>query len=323
MQTQRSSLPSSAAPIRRPSGYVWATLLIALGAVLLLNNLGLLPWSIWATLARLWPVVLIALGAELLLGRSQPLVGGAVAALLILLVVGISVAFFLAPGRAGPFGVLPPATHREEIAVPLQGSQRGEVALHGGVARLDLRAAPGSSTDLVRVVATLPADRQIEQTSSASGGVARATLSERAGPSTTFPFDRADQSGNLAWDVRLAPRIPLTLEASLGVGQSTLDLGELNVENLAVTTGVGETTIMLPANAGHTQATIRGGVGHLTLIVPPDVGARLQAGGGIGSVNASPRFRRDGNVYQTENYGSAAHGLDLDLHLGIGSVDVR
>ena len=40
----------------RPSSLIWATLLITLGAILLLNNLGLLPWTIWDTLARLWPI---------------------------------------------------------------------------------------------------------------------------------------------------------------------------------------------------------------------------------------------------------------------------
>ena len=39
-------------------------ILIGLGVVLLLNNLEVLPWSIWGALFRLWPVLLVAVGLE-------------------------------------------------------------------------------------------------------------------------------------------------------------------------------------------------------------------------------------------------------------------
>ena len=50
----------------RASGVVLSLLLVALGVVLLLNNLGLLRWSVWRWIAHLWPLVLILGGAWLL-----------------------------------------------------------------------------------------------------------------------------------------------------------------------------------------------------------------------------------------------------------------
>jgi len=68
---------------------VWAVILIAAGAVFLLNNFGLLPWSIWDTMWRFWPVFLIIWGLQVIFGRSW------LASLLIGLLSLVLVAFFL------------------------------------------------------------------------------------------------------------------------------------------------------------------------------------------------------------------------------------
>jgi hypothetical protein len=44
-------------------------ILIGLGVVFLLNNPGILNWSVWDVIFRLWPVLLIAAGLDILIGR--------------------------------------------------------------------------------------------------------------------------------------------------------------------------------------------------------------------------------------------------------------
>jgi len=315
MQTQPSTTP-----VTRSSGVVWALLLITLGIVLLLNNLGVLPWSIWSILVRLWPVLLVALGVDLLLGRDRPAVGIVVATLVTLLIVGVALIVAIAPASVGTFGAAVGATRREAFDVPLGGVDRGDITLSVAVARVNLHSLAGDSPNLLHLDAVLPERSQLERSSAVTGRVARISLAERTlGSSGT----RAEY-GDLIWDVGLAQRVPLSLNATLGVGQSTLDLTDLNVEDLRVRMGVGETTINLPASAVRTDATVDGGVGHLVLIIPPHVGARIQSSGGLGTVNVdSGRFAKDGNVYQTQNYETATNRADITLHLGVGSVDVR
>ncbi|MDD3531772.1 MAG: DUF5668 domain-containing protein [Candidatus Shapirobacteria bacterium] len=50
---------------------VWPLILISLGLLFLLNNLGLLSWSAWNILWRFWPIFLILSGLELVLGDSS------------------------------------------------------------------------------------------------------------------------------------------------------------------------------------------------------------------------------------------------------------
>ncbi|RIK28496.1 MAG: cell wall-active antibiotics response protein, partial [Chloroflexi bacterium] len=46
-------------------------LLIGLGILLLLSNLGVLTVNVWQMLFRFWPVILIAVGLDILFGRRS------------------------------------------------------------------------------------------------------------------------------------------------------------------------------------------------------------------------------------------------------------
>jgi ABC-type polysaccharide/polyol phosphate export permease len=52
-------------------GSFGAILLICLGIIFLLNNLGILPWTIWLSLWRLWPVLLILAGLQAVFRGSK------------------------------------------------------------------------------------------------------------------------------------------------------------------------------------------------------------------------------------------------------------
>lgn len=80
---------------RSGGGGTWAALLIATGVVLLLNNLGLLPWHIWRTLWQFWPLLLILGGVEIILGRSW--ISRLLVSLAGLAIAGLIIAFALAP----------------------------------------------------------------------------------------------------------------------------------------------------------------------------------------------------------------------------------
>jgi len=51
-------------------GSLDAILLIVIGFIFLLNNLGILSWEVWTVLWKFWPVILILAGVEITLGKS-------------------------------------------------------------------------------------------------------------------------------------------------------------------------------------------------------------------------------------------------------------
>lgn len=51
--------------------FFWPVFLVAIGSVLLLNNLNIIPWSSWENLVKFWPMLLILWGLEMLLGGGK------------------------------------------------------------------------------------------------------------------------------------------------------------------------------------------------------------------------------------------------------------
>lgn len=51
-----------------PGSVVWGILLLFIGGTFLLNNLGIVPWTVWDHIWRFWPVLLLIAGVQVLLG---------------------------------------------------------------------------------------------------------------------------------------------------------------------------------------------------------------------------------------------------------------
>ncbi|MBC7261840.1 MAG: hypothetical protein H5T63_07475, partial [Chloroflexi bacterium] len=81
----------------RPS-IIGPLLLIAAGVLLLLNQMGKLPWGIWGTIWRFWPVILILIGLEILIGLSRSTVIYIIGLLIALAILGGVIAYAVLEG---------------------------------------------------------------------------------------------------------------------------------------------------------------------------------------------------------------------------------
>jgi hypothetical protein len=77
------------------------------------------------------------------------------------------------------------------------------------------------------------------------------------------------------------------------------------------------------------QVRVDGGSGSIDVILPRDVGARVDLDSGSGSFNPDARFRlvageRGGDgVWETENYDTAEHRARFEIDQGSGSLSIR
>jgi hypothetical protein len=296
----------------RHGNLVGPTILIGLGVVFLLNNLGWLGWEVWGPLLRLWPVLLIAAGLDLLVGRRSVLAS----ALIVLVLLGIMGAAIWWSGAWWPGGV--PVTD-ETISQPLSGATRADITIGMGAGTLRLQGLD-DSTDLVHGAIMRAPRGQLTRNFSVSGGTAFFTLQSRGSAGVLLPLgnERADQS---VWDVRLNQDVPTTLKVDTGVSVATLDLAQLQLTDLQLSIGVGKTTLMLPAH-GRVQARITGGIGETSITIPAGVAARIAIEPGLGRLRVQGDYPRQDKLYLSPNYETAANRVDLQVSGGIGSITI-
>jgi hypothetical protein len=289
-------------------------ILIGAGLVFLMNNMGVLPWSIWDQVWRLWPLILIALGLELIIGRRNP----AIALVIVVLLVVAGLAFLTTGfGNFQPAGNLATST----LNAPLSGATSASVTLDIGSVNLNMDSSANAGSLASGTLEYNQGRNAPQQSVSNDNGQAALTL--RQGDSG---FDIGSWFGEARtpeWNIHLNPNVPTTFKANLGTGNSRIDLSESQVNTVNVESGTGNGTVFFPVNAGHVTGTINGGVGNLSLIVPDGVEARIDVSSGIGNINMDDRFtKQSDNVYVTKGYNDAKNKLDLTLHVGIGNVEV-
>jgi len=125
------------------------------------------------------------------------------------------------------------------------------------------------------------------------------------------------------WDISLNDEMPTDLVVQMGAGESDLDLDSLSLTGLDLQMGAGKTTVDLTGD--YTQdfdASIKGGVGEATVLLPSEIGVRARAQGGLGSINAKG-LQREGESYLNDAYGDSDVTLDVDVQGGVGEINLE
>lgn len=314
--------PEPAAPLRRrgPS-IVGPTILIGVGVVLLFQNLGLLPPTMWSNLWRLWPLALVLVGLELLAGgRLRGPAYAGVVVLVALAGVGLLATVSRTPAVAQ-------AAAGQALMHSLEGATQVQVRMEFGAGRLDVGAlsnpAPGQ---LAATTFTGAEKSKPDVTYRVRDGTGQLEI-DQADHGPKFPFFSMGGPGMppAQLGVQLTPRVPLALQITTGAATSQIDLSRLRVASLGLETGASTTTIRLPEAAGQTAVRVEGGAATITIEVPPDVAAQIRFEGGISTLQVEPsRFPTiENRRYRSPSYDTAANRADILLETGAATVTIR
>jgi hypothetical protein len=292
----------------RRGGLVGPMILIGLGIVFLLNNLGYLPWSVWPTLLRLWPVLLVAAGLDLLIGRRS--VWGSLLAGLLVLAVLLGSLWLLHTETDWR------AAQQQEVRQALDGATRAEVILTPAVGSVRLEPLTGSGNLIEGTVQLGRGERLVREYALGDG-----TAVFRLGSEGAFVGPAGWGAASL-WDLGLSPEVPLRLEVHLGAGDFDFDLTGLTLEELETNLGVGRTVVVLPGT-GVYSAAIDGAIGETVVVVPAGLGLRVHLDTGLVGTQLPDGLDCAEDVCTSPGYFSAAHRVDLRVSHAIGSVVIR
>jgi hypothetical protein len=255
----------------------WPVILIGIGLLLLLANLGLLPELSLAYLLRFWPLILIVIGLDMLIGRRSALIGGLIG----LAAVGL-VALGLLFGQS--LGIQPTQQGKtEQFQTPVGQATAADINLDLSIQPVELRALPASSDQLL--------DASIghygEMDFKVSGAERKSVLLAQSSISITGDLSWIGADNSLRWEIGLTPAVPLDLSINASTGSSTLDLSGLNLTSFKLDASTGSCNLTLPASAAAYEGSIESSTGSMNISLPAGTNLTLHIDGSTGSLNFS------------------------------------
>ena len=137
----------------------------------------------------------------------------------------------------------------------------------------------------------------------------------RLGRSRPFGRWQAALASNVLWDV----------QARSAVGDLTLDLSSLRIEEVRARCGPGRLTFRCPSR-GFARLALHTTLGQIEVIIPPEVGVRLRVGTNqlstvrIDVPGLHPVGERE---YATDSYEAATAAVDVTVSASAGEVVIR
>ncbi len=257
----------------RRHSFFWPIILVGVGLIWLLINLGYVPAISIGQVLKFWPVLLIVLGMDMILGRRFPWAG----TLIGLLAVAGVIAFLLMSPNLGIQAA--PQMQTETFSAPIGTASSAKVYLEASSAPVTLDALD-SGDELVHAVIT---HRSILNFNVSGSSTKVVRLSETTDPNSWLNWNFTGETPK--WNVQLAKTVPMDVVVDGGSGSLDLNLGEIQLSSLLADMGSGSSDIILPAVAAPYQVTLDSGSGSVSVKVPEGAAFTFSLSSGSGSVN--------------------------------------
>ena len=288
-------------------GLFWPLLLVVVGLVFLLANLGYIgPISVLA-LANLWPIILVLVGIDIAFARRWP-VGVLLADVVI--IGGALALVSYAPNL--PSGALILANPGDTVVSQPRGDAKTlSLRLSGGAGSYTVKGG-ADAADLVRVTSDSPVLHL--RSSTRTGDRADVRIDENLdgihfGPRT-----------NAHVDALIASDVTTSLRVDVGAGEFVVDLSSVRLSDASVNAGAASLRIVAPTPTGDVPITVSTGASSVVIEVPAGVEARVSITGGLSSTRfENPRF----NGNETAGYSAAKDRVTIKVSAGASSVVVR
>jgi hypothetical protein len=285
----------------------WPILLIGVGVVWLLGNMGYIPTPSLRMLLRLWPLILIVIGLDIIFGRRSPVIGGLIG----LGAVGLVIALLLLTPNLGleTGGELKTLTFSE----PLGSATSARITL-------DLERYPTTVEALSASDMLIDAELDtLTDVRFSARGAGEKTISIEPIANTSFDIDWIDLVGaDARWEIGLSPEVPIDLSVDVGSGSATIDLMYLEIKELGIDGGSGSTELILPESSSQYTASIDGGSGSFDIEF--ESGAEALAMMSVGSGSFDVVIGSSADVEARIDGGSGSITIDVPGDVGVRVV---
>ncbi len=294
------------------SGFV----LVTIGILLMLGNMGIISWSILGGFSRIWPLILVAVGLNMFFNNHV--------AVKMLTFTGLIVALVIA-GLAFPknddwnihFDMDPSSGNEKAI--------RKEYPMESGISSAELNLKVPAGAIKIRgqeenlLNARYPGYDAKDTVVTADGG--RRKLFTLDGGKLVIGFN--DSEHFMDYSYELNNNIPWDVSIDAGATDADLDFRDTILKNLELNSGAGD--IELKIGKIDKKAIVAADVkaSDFRISIPEDVGYKAVIRGAIKDVTISSHdYVREGDVYTSVNYDTANQKVDMNLDVGVGDITI-
>jgi len=290
--------------------------LIAIGLLWLLRNLGILPGDVFRLIMPWWPLLLVFLGLKAIFLPRRSTSIGALLLALVLLGVGYLGIFPAEQGVSGPWVTT-------TVPIPIGASLPREVphvVLNANIAASSfyLRAGDPAMPYLAK---TRSRGLPLHQTIGAWGA-----QNEVIGLSHLSQGLHRSNLGQLGSQVvtELNPKQAFALEILVSAAAADLDLRGLNLTEVKLRLDAGQATLHLPDQLQQLAIAVEANAADVKLVIPENVAARIRVDSEVAMVVVDEsRFQRQGEFFVSREYDQSARRILVSVDLAVGRLRIE
>lgn len=302
---QPTSTPETATDRSWNMGKIfWGLLVILVGILLLLDNLGVYSFNI-AQLWQLWPVLVIGLGISFLQPRSTI----AAAAVLILIAATLGLVVYAA---TRPVEGVRVSESQSNVTVE-SGVTEGEVVIRTGAGTLELES--DSATPLAS--ATLNSDVfELRQVTERRGNTQYVRFTTEGRSDWNFGMTKNDLA------LTLGEQLPTKLNIDAGASRVRGDLSGVKLRELTIKSGASDIDVTLGSKLTDSEVTLDAGASSVKLHVPRDTGVRIISEDGLSGKEFEDIDEVGEGRYESADFEAAATKITIRAKLGVSSFTI-
>ena len=278
-------------------------ILIILGILFLLTNLGYIGFDVLLGIFDLWPLLLVVAGVNILFNRR----------FIVSLIAWII--FFVILILYGTFyrGMNADTDFKTHFTKPAETSY-GELNLDIGAARIDVDS---ERNDLLKVDAR---------------GIKLSHNNTYKNDMETAIFNFANKNHGLTiyntrgsdYNFKLNEDVIWDLDLNLGAISGTLNLENIATRSVDLDMGAGNLNIILGNKYGRSDIEIDSGASNINITVPKDAGIKIKLDSSLSKTNIDDlSLIKLGDHYISPDYEERDVKLEFRISMGVGRVDFR
>lgn len=284
--------------------YFWGFLLVFIGVFWILENLGLISFSLWFSIFKLWPLILIVIGINIIFKNKsfvKPLSW-------LLFFVSIIIYGIL---QQNNYIVYEDLDNPNFILEMKPETELANLNLEINSGSLDINS---ENKSLIKgYISNLKVKNKVDYKN--DNKIVDIYFESPASISPNMNKDKYDfeLNKNLDWNIDL----------DIGVINGVLDFSDLKISNLDLDTGVGNVKVIFGTNSKYAKADIDAGISDIEIVLPENLGTRIIFDGGIKNTNLKNlNWTRNGKFYTSPNYNDSKHKIDIYVNMGIGKLNI-